>query len=176
MNLTQFICIFTLIYSFNTSAQNGMVLQDGKQIPSTHWDFLCERYALSGKANIQIAKTDKGGVLKITADTSAKDFFIGGTAYIYLADFTAIACTDKNLRTRTVATTASYYFLTPTEMLRLQKTDIQSVRFNIRGKTDSFSSQVGNFTALNKKSYFGTFNKEDKNIFDTAEEIAFLYK
>jgi len=176
MKLARFICLFTLISSFNLSAQNTTVLQDGKQIPATSWDFLCERYALTGKANIQIAKTEKGGILKITVDTNGKGFFIGGTAYVYLSDFTAIACTDKTLRVQTDTTTAAYYVLTPIEMVRLKKFDIQSIRFNIRGKADSFSSQIGNFTALNKKSYFGTFGKEDRNIFDTAVEIALLYK
>ncbi|GEP50982.1 hypothetical protein FNO01nite_16540 [Flavobacterium noncentrifugens] len=177
MNLTQFICIITLISSFDISAQENMVLKDGKQIMATKsWTFLCENYALTGKSDIQFAKTQSGGILKISVDTVDPDFFIGGTTYIYLSDFTAIACTDKNLRANSENGTAAYYYLTIPEMNRLKKLEIQSIRFNIRGKSNTFSSQTGNFTALNKKSFFGTFGKEEKNSFETAKEIALLYK
>ena len=177
MKLTPFIYIITLLFFFDISAQETFTLPNGNTYPSTpSWSFLCERYALSGKTTIQIAKTEKGGILKIAAETTSKDFYIGGTTYVYLSDYTAIACTDKNLRAQTENGTAAYYYFTPAEMNRLKSNDILSVRFNIRGNTNSFSSQIGNFTALNKKSYFGTFGKEYKNIFETAAEIALLYK
>lgn len=177
MNLTPFIYIITLLFFFDVSAQETITLPNGNSYLSTaSWSFLCERYALSGKTTIQIAKTDKGGILKISADTTSQDFYIGGTTYVYLSDHTAIACTDKNLRAKTENGTVAYYYFTQAEMNRLKVNDILSVRFNIKGNSNAFSSQIGNFTALNKKSYFGTFGKEDKNIFATAEEIALLYK
>lgn len=177
MKLTLFICIITLIFSLNISAQETMVLKDGKQIPATKaWTFLCENYALTGKSDIQFAKTESGGILKISIGTVNPAFFIGGTTYIYLSDFTAIACTDKNMRAKSENGIVAYYYLTVSEMSRLKKFEIQSIRFNIRGKSNTFSSQNGNFTALNKKSFFGTFGKEEKNSFETAEEIALLYK
>jgi len=177
MNLTQFICTITLIFSLHISAQETMILKDGKQIPAAKaWTFICENYALTGMSEIQFAKTASGGILKISVNTVDPDFFIGGTAYIYLSDFTAIACTDKNLRAKFENRISAYYFLTIPEMDRLKKLQIQSIRFNIRGKSNTFSSQTGNFTALNKKSFFGTFGKEEKNSFETAEEIALLYK
>jgi len=177
MKLTPFIYIITLFFFFEISAQEKLTLPNGSFYHATNsWDFLCERYALSGQTNIQIAKTDKGGILKITADTTSKDFYIGGTTYVYLSDFTAIACTDKNLREKTENSTVAYYYFTPAEMNRLKKNDILSIRFNIKGDKNAFSSQIGNFTALNKKSYFGTFGNEQKNIFETAAEIALLYQ
>jgi|SRR6218665_283181 len=176
MRLTHFICIITLIFNFKLSAQEPLFFKGKPYAGTTAWNFLCENYALTGKTIIQIAKAEKGGVMKIAVATTASDFYIGGTAYIYLSDYSAIACTEKNLREKTENGTAAFYYLTESEMNRLKKLEIQSVRFNIRGKTNVFSSQTGNFTAVNKKSYFGTFGKDEENTFETAEEIALLYK
>lgn len=176
MKLTLFICIITSFFTFEISAQEPMTFKGKQYTGTTAWDFLCENYALSGKATIQIGKAEKGGVMKISVATTNDDLFIGGTSYIYLSDYSAIACTDKNLREKTENGTTAFFYLTESEVNRLKKFDIQSIRFNIRGKTNLFSSQTGNFTAVNKKSYFGTFGKEDKNIFETAKEIMLLYK
>jgi hypothetical protein len=43
----------------------------GKTYPATDsWDFICEQYALSGSAQVQIAKTDKGGLLQLSVETA----------------------------------------------------------------------------------------------------------
>lgn len=155
-------------------AQEMMVLKDGKQVPATpQWEFICENYALTGTASIQIAKTAKGGLLKISVETTNADFFIGGVTYAYLDDQTAIVCTDKGLRENDGNTMTAWYVFSTPEMNKLKTTDIGSVRFNIRGNAKKFSSQTGNFTAVNKKAYFSTkTNKPEQH--QTAQAITEL--
>ena len=177
MSLKCFTLLIGLMFNICVSAQETMLLKDGKQLPATAtWDFISENYALTGNAKIQIAKAAKNGILKLSAETTDLNFFIGGTVYVYLSDYSVITCTDKNIRDRKENNSIAYYSFTPSEMNILKKTDIQSIRFNIRGNPQQFSSQIGNFTAVNKKSFFSGFGKEEKNIFETAEEIALLYK
>jgi hypothetical protein len=61
-------------------------------------------------------------------------------------------------------------------MTRLKTTEIQSIHFNIKGKTNEFSSQLGNFTAVNKKSYFATAFDKSKKTYDTTLAMQALYK
>lgn len=148
-----------------------------KQYPATtSWDFICENYALTGITKVQIAKTDKGGTLKLAMETTDPAFNISGTVYIYLSDSSIIVCTDKGIRENIGNQIISYYTFSSIEMNKLKKTDIQSLRFNITGNQKKFSSQIGNFTALNKKVYIETANDPNKKSYNTAQEISALYK
>jgi hypothetical protein len=153
-----------------------MTLKDGKQTPATPaWDFVCENYAFTGKACIQIAKAEKVGMLKITIDTTDPGFFIGGVVYVYLKDQTALVCTDKRLHENKDGKTWAWYSFSAIEMNKLKTTDIESIRFNIRGNAKKFSSQTGNLTAVNKKSYFSVTNNKPA-IYETAAAISALYQ
>jgi len=165
-----------LLFSSTFLAQEIMTLKDGRQIPATaQWDFICENYALTGISKIQISKNEKGGLLKITVNTTDPSFFIGGVTYVYLADLTALVCTDKNIRENKDGQMTAWYSFTASEMSKLKTTNIESIRFNIRGAAKKFSSQTGNFTAINKKAYFSVReNKPAKH--ETASEIAALYQ
>lgn len=157
-------------------AQELMMLKDGKQIPATaSWDFICENYALTGTARVQVAKLEKGGLLKLTIDTTDPAFIIGGVVYVYLEDQSILVCTDKNLRANKDGQASAWYSFTEREMAKLKTVDIGSIRFNIRGTAKKFSSQTGNFTAVNKKAYFSVGdNKPEKH--ETATSISELYQ
>ena len=158
------------------TAQESMRLKDGKSYPaSLTWDFICENYALSGATSIQIARTEKGGLLKIGVETTDAKFTISGTVYLYLRDNTFIICKDKNWRDVGNKQIYSYYMLTAIEMNRLKETEISSIRYTIKGKLSPFSSQIGSFTALNKKKYFTTVYDSTIKSFDTASAIKALY-
>ena len=148
-----------------------------KQQPTTAiWNFICENYILTGVAKVQVAKTDKGGTLKLAVETNDPAFIISGAVYIYLVDNSIITCSDKGIRENIDNQIISYYTFSGLEMTKLKKTNIQSLRFNINGNKKKFSSQLGNFTALNKQKYFVTANDSSKKSFDTALEITTLYK
>lgn len=148
----------------------------GKTYPATEtWDFLCENYALTGIAKIQVAPTEKGGLLKISVSTTDASYFIGGVTYIYLEDNTIIVCTDKGMRENKDNVATGWYSFSAVEMNKLKTTTIASIRFNIRGNPKKFTSQIGNFTAVNKKTYFSVReNKPEK--YPTTLQISALYK
>jgi hypothetical protein len=175
MSSKKLLLLLIIFLSADTFGQGFMTYLDGKKYQSTNsWDFICEKYALTGKTNIQIAKADKGGVMQISVDTTDPTFYIGGTIYVDLEDNSVIVCTDKNLRQATINRTTAWYIFTPSEMNKLKSTNISNVRFYIKGNQQKFSSQTGNFTAINKKAYFSTSEiKVEK--FETAFEINSLY-
>ena len=170
--LLYFVCIFA---SINCLAQTFDY--NGKAYRATDsWEFLCDNYALTGSANVQIAKTEKGGLLKLTVETTDPNFIISGMVYVFLTDNTIITCSDKAMRDTSGNKVSSYYTFSPIEMNKLKMTEIQSIHFNINGKTHGFSSQIGNFTAVNRKRYFSTAFDRSKKSYATTEEIGALYK
>jgi hypothetical protein len=148
-----------------------------KTYPATPtWDFICENYALTGIAKVQIARNEKGGTLQLEVTVTDTTYAIAGNVYIFLTDNTIITCTDKKLRSVKDHNIISDYYFSAIEMNKLKTTEIQSIHFNITGKTNNFSSQIGNFTAVNRKNYFSTAFDKSKKSYNTATEIEQLYK
>ncbi|PWA04227.1 hypothetical protein [Flavobacterium psychrotolerans] len=176
MNLK--VLIFLLfIVTISATSQEQIIIKGLKQYPATSsWNFICENYALSGLANIQIAKTEKGGVLKLAVETTNPSFTIAGTVYVYLIDNSIITCSDKGIRENIGNQIISYYTFSSTEINKLKTTDIQSIHFNIKGISNKFNSQIGNFTAVNRKTYFSTASDKTKKNYATASEISTLYQ
>lgn len=174
MNLKLPLFLLFLLSTFAT-AQETISITGSKPYPATeNFLFMCERYALTGEAYIQLAKTDKGGILKLTISTKNDSMKISGGVYVYLADGDVIACVDRNLNETTDGKTTTYYTFTPSEMSRLKKTNIQSIRFNVTGDLSKFGNLNGNYTAVNKKNYFSTTYGETIKTFDTAKQISVL--
>ena len=150
--------LFFLNFSFFANAQETMIAKDGKEYPATStWAFSCPEYAYTGSMNAQIAKVEKGGLLKIGIDVSDETFYIGGNVYLTLEDGSFIICTDKGIRDRKEKQIIAYYFLTNPEMAKLKALTISNIRFRIFGNQTTYSSKTGHFTGLNKKSNFETF-------------------
>lgn len=171
-----FICLF-ITSSITISAQQTMSTKDGKQYKATPaWSFICDSYALTGTVQVQIAKTEKGGLLKLGVQVTNNTFYIGGTVYIYLEDNSFITCTDKGLREYRDSMAFAYYTFSAAEVSKLKKSPIKDLRFYVKGNQSAFSSQTGNFTATNRESYFDPYDKTIKNIFKTNEEVSNLYK
>lgn len=167
-----FLCL--LISTF-VSAQETITLKGSKPYPATeNYTFICERYALTGEANVQIAKTEKGGILKLSITTSNDQMRISGGVYVYFLDGDVIACVDRNINETADAKTTTYYTFTPSEMIKLNKKDIQSIRFNVTGDMSKFGNQNGNYTAVNKQSFFATKYGASIKTFDTAKQISAL--
>ncbi|MFV8342978.1 hypothetical protein [Flavobacterium sp. XS2P39] len=167
------LCIATIA----ATSQETLSFKGSKPYRATNsWSFICEKYALTGAASIQIAKTEKGGILKLAVETTNPAFNIAGTSYIYLADNFIITCSDKGIRENKENQIVSYYSLSPLEMNKIKNIDIQSIRFNIKGNSGKYSSQTGNFTAVNQKTYFSTATDEAKKKHTTALEIKALYQ
>lgn len=154
------------------NAQESLSVKGSKPYPATqNFTFICEKYALTGETNVQIAKTEKGGILKLSIATANDKAQISGGVYVDLANGDVVACTDKDVKESTEGNTTSYYYFTPAEMIKLKRSDIQGIRFIIKGSSKSFGNQTGYFTAVNKKSYFSTTYDKSKKTFDTAAAI-----
>ncbi|MHC0441895.1 hypothetical protein [Flavobacterium sp. 3-210] len=168
--------LFLLLLLANfVNAQETISIKGSKPYPATqNYIFICEKYAFSGETNVQIAKTEKGGVLKLTIATANEQARISGGVYVDLANGDVIPCVDKNVKESADGKTTAYYYFTPAEMIKLKKTDIQAIRFIIAGGSNSFGNQTGYFTAVNRSSYFSTVYDKSKKTFDTAKEISVL--
>ena len=139
------------------------------------WPFMCEQYAFSGIVEVQVSITPKGGTLKLAVESASSSSLIAGTTYLFLKNNSVITCTDKNKRSSDGTKIVSYFDLNPQEMKQLQLSRIDYIHFNIKGNSRSFSGQLGNFTAQNKRSFFGKDTPENPNYFDTASAIKALY-
>jgi hypothetical protein len=169
--------LFVLIFVSFAAAAQQMVVKNSRSYPSTdNWNFISENYALTGITKVQVAKTEKGGLLRLAVETTNAAFILSGTAYVFLTDNTILTCTDKGNREVIGNEIITYYTFSTIEMNKLKTTEIQSIHFNIKGNSNGFSSQIGNFTALNRTSYFATAFDKSKKSFDTAQQITALYK
>jgi hypothetical protein len=164
--------LILLLLSIFANAQETLSVKGSKNYPATqNYTFICEKYAFSGETNVQIAKTEKGGILKLSIATANAEARISGGVYVDLANGDVIACVDKNVKETVEGKTTSYYYFTPAEMIKLKKADIQGIRFIITGNSKSFGNQTGYFTAVNKTDYFSTPYDKSKKTFDTAVAI-----
>jgi hypothetical protein len=170
------ITLLFLLFPIVFLGQNTMTIKSGKIYPATsNWNFICPNYALSGELTVQVAKTENGGLLKLSSLSTNPEFIIKGTVYIYLTNGAILTCTDKGNFENSGDQIASFFTFTTSEMQLLKKQDIQSIRYNIVGKSNNFSSQIGNFTALNKQSYYTTTYKSDTaTTYPTSTEIVAL--
>jgi hypothetical protein len=168
--------LFVLLFiSTIATAQQTMILNGSKPFPATQeYTFICEKYAYTGETKVQIAKTEKGGILKLSIATANDKARISGGVYVDLANGDVIPCVDKNVKESADGKTTSYYYFTPAEMLKLKKTDIKSIRFIIVGGSNTFGNQTGYFTTVNKMEYFSTAYDTSKKSYDTAKEISTL--
>jgi hypothetical protein len=167
--------LILLLLSTFANAQETMSVKGSKPYPATqNYTFICEKYAFSGETDVQVAKTEKGGILKLSIATANGEARISGGVYVDLANGDVIACVDKNVKETAEGKTTSYYYFTPAEMTKLKKADIQGIRFIITGNSKSFGNQTGYFTAVNKMSYFSTGYDKSKKTFDTAVAISAL--
>ena len=167
--------LLLLLLSTFADAQETMSVKGSKAYQATqNYTFICERYAFSGETNVQIAKTEKGGILKLSIATANAEARISGGVYVDLVNGDVIACVDKNVKETADGKTTSYYYFTPAEMVKLKKADIQDIRFIVTGNSKSFGNQTGYFTAVNKIAYFSTAYDKSKKTFDTAAAISAL--
>ena|SRR6478752_4161557 len=156
------IALFNLNFS---NAQEKMTLKGGKQLPATAiFEFFCENYHYDSLLDIQFAKTDKGGFMKLAIDVSNDQLYIGGRIYIILSNGNSIYCTDKGIRENKNGQSIAYYNLSSAEMSLLKKFTIENIRFRIMGKTSDFSSEIGFFTASNKKQLLNPFDNSSNKI------------
>jgi hypothetical protein len=174
MKLKLFV-VWMMVVSTQVIAQKTIIVNNSKPYPVTStFQFICNKYAYSGELHVQIAKTEKGGILKLSIAIPQDIMRISGRVYVDLADGDVIACADRKLNETEEKLTTSYYYFTPAEFNKLKQTDIKAIRFIISGGVNTFGNQEGYFTAQNKINYFSSMLDKTTNSFNTAEEISNL--
>lgn len=112
--------ILLIMITFSATSQELLSFKGSKSYHATNsWDFICENYALTGIAAIQIAKTENGGILKLAVATTNSTFNISGVVYVYLTDNTIITCSDKGIRENIGNQIVSYYTFSPLMLKRI---------------------------------------------------------
>lgn len=174
MNKYFLVLIFLLLSTMNCLSQNNLFFKDGKNYKATPiLEFICDDYVYDNILKVQIAKTPKGGILKLAIKTSGTQVKIGDKVLLILKNGAIIHCLDKNLNDATETESIVYYLLSNLEMLQLKKQNIENIRFRIIGKTSRFGSPIGHFTANNKDTNF-SLDKNLKSKYDTVSEIKLL--
>ena len=175
--LQKLMVFLSFCVTISVFGQEIMTFKDGQQYPATtSWDFICENYMLGGLLNVQVGKTEKGGLLQLSVPVSDNSFYIGGTVYLFLEDNSIITCTDKGFRQNKPGLATSWYSFSIAEMNRLKTSAIINVRFAIKGKENRFTSQAGHFITWNRKSYYKLGLKPVRNNFETETAISSLYQ
>ncbi len=174
MKLKILLASLVMLFTALVAAQNTLTFKN-QNLPATEtWNFVCEQYVLFGATQLQIAKTDKGGLLKISMPANDEYAFIMGNLYVDLADGATLICTDKGFRENKQNQMNSFYVFSAPEMNQLKKNDILRVRFQIVSKKKKFGNQYGYFTAQNKKEYFTTYYGTHDKTNPTAQAIKAL--
>jgi hypothetical protein len=93
-----------------------------------------------------------------------------------LADHSTITCSDKGIREVSDGQIISTYLFTEAEMNKTQNGRNCLDPLQHQRKGQRFNSQLGNFTAVNRKVYFATAFDKSKKSHDTAAAISKLYQ
>ncbi|MEO8253758.1 MAG: hypothetical protein ABI554_05165, partial [Flavobacterium sp.] len=111
------ILLLFLFISIAATSQEIMTVKGNKKYKATpNWNFIIQNYSLSGEVLVQVAKTETGGILKLSVSATNPKFIIAGTVYIYMKDNSFISCSDKGLFENNDTTLTSYFIFTAAEM------------------------------------------------------------
>ena len=165
--------LFIISSSFG---QTNMVMKNGKQYPATEpWEFVSNTYVFDSNPKIQIAKTENGGVLKVSVKVSNEKLYVGERVFINLKNNSLIYCIDKGNRIFLDGVASTYFLLNSKEVQLLKNQEIVDIRFKILGKQGAFDSQIGMFTASNVLTVYDIYSPDKKTI-DTKTLIKNLFK
>ena len=148
-----YILILTLL-SYNVFSQSLLFIGE-KSYPSTGSFYLKTNLSHGSNLNVTIAKKENGGIICLeTSIFGGNDewclLFIRGKTIIYLDDGDVISLLDRGIYDSVDNTASTIYYLTETEIEKLKKSNIHTIRYSIKPKDSSCtSSESGNFSASN---------------------------
>lgn len=166
--------IIILLFSLNCISQNTIYKGNKSFSATEQWVFECSLEAGIGNLDVQIAKNENGGYLKLGIYLNDNWNYIGGNVSVFLEDGSIITCTDKGTRDEVDGKSIALYSFTNSEMEKLKELDILKIRFIIKAKPGVYGSNSGNYTAKNIKSK--SFLNDEVEYFDTSESVKLLYE
>lgn len=165
--LLTLIILISLVFTMNVAGQN-YIYSDDKQFPATNsWSFKLNATYWSGDPEIRVAKNSSGGYLMISIEVPRKEHYISGSVTVFLADGTAIKCTDKGIRDHVDNKSVALYNFSQAEIELLKSSLISKIRFSIMEGMDGTRA----FTANNEKEY----GSGDKKYHETNVEITAIF-
>ncbi|MER3317163.1 MAG: hypothetical protein RIB79_02615 [Allomuricauda sp.] len=164
--------ILILLTSFSVFSQNYIFIGDNQFESTNTWKFEMNATYWTGNPELTVAKNDNGsGYLMISIDVPFKSTYIGGTIFLFLEDGSTIKCTDKGVRDHVDDQSIAVYNFTKDEINLLKSKKIGKIRFSILGGHQGKET----FTANNKKPLFISFDKKEKEYYETDVEISNLF-
>ena len=170
----QLIQIAIILFSLNCVSQNNIYIGNKSFSATEQWTFECSLEAGIGNLDVQIAKNENGGYLKLGIYSNDNWNYIGGNVSVFLEDGSIITCTDKGTRDEVDGKSIALYSFTNSEIEKLKELDILMLRFIIKAKPGIYGSSVGNYTAKNIKSKSVLGNETE--YYDTSESVKALYE
>lgn len=170
----QLLLTLLILFSLNAISQNIIYKGDKIFNATEQWTFECSLEAGIGNLDVQIAKNENGGYLKLGIYSNGNWNYIGGNVSVFLQDGSIITCTDKRVRDEVDGKSIVLYSFTNIEMEKLKKLDILKIRFMIKAKPGVYGGNTGNYTASNVKSK--SFLDNTVEHFDTSESVKKLYE
>jgi hypothetical protein len=181
----KYLLIIIFAIASKSFGQNLIYYGNKKYTATSIWTFKCENYFWVGDLDVQIAKTNNGGYLKVAIEVPTNDLYIGSSVFIFLEDGTIITCSDKGIRDYLDKQSIALYVLTQAEMEKLKSINISKIRFKIKTKYSKYNQDPGSFTAYNhfevmNLNYKGLFDKnktveKEKDYYETSISVSALY-
>lgn len=145
--------ILAITFTIDTNGQN-LVFIGENSFPST------ETFTLPSNSdsdfindlNLVFAKDGEKGLLVVSSKL-VSTVRISGKLIIYLNDGTVITCIDKGINDNVDDIATSVYYLTNEELAKMKKSNINTVRYEIKC-AECLSNPIyeGNYSASNKGS------------------------
>ena len=166
MKRIAFILIFVLAFALHTNAQNFTFIGENSY-PST------ERFELQSNSdkeeisNLNLVFAKDGISPMIIVSSKLTDVVkIANKLIIYLDDGTVISCTDRGINDNVDDIATSAYRLTPSEISKMKKSNINTVRYEIVCPICGvFNIWEGVYSASNKESSKTDFTKVVERFF-----------
>jgi len=145
--------ILAISYTIDTNGQN-LVFIGEKSFPSTE-TFTLQSNSDSERINDLKLVLAKDGTKKLLVVSSklVRTVRISGKLIIYLNDGTVITCIDEGINDNVDDIATSAYYLTNDELAKMKKSNINTVRYEIKC-AECFTNPLyeGNYSASNKGS------------------------
>jgi hypothetical protein len=141
-----------LSFTLKSNGQNFFFIGD-KSYPSTEIFTLKSNSDHSDINDLKVlfAKDGTTGLLIVTTKT-VSTVRISEKLIIYLDDGTVISCIDKGISDNVDDIASTAYHLTDEEMIKMKKSNINTVRYVIKCAKCLISPLEGNYSASNKGS------------------------
>ena len=141
---------FVLLFHLAVGYSQNLFFMGDKSYPSTgKFSFNSDSYFT--KVEFLIAKGSGKGYIAISRNISSS-LRIEGKLIIYLDNGTVITCIDRKKYDHVNGIATTVYHLTNEELNKMQRSNVNSIRYSVKCTTCISSTVEGNYAEANKSS------------------------